>query len=62
MEIRDDNFLQIEDSVGFEIESEEVFKLKCCDCGLVHKVVLVSQDGESIGVAMERQDAEESKQ
>lgn len=52
--MRNDGFEQIVDGEGFYLKSEEVFKLKCCDCGLVHKMVLVSEDGNDIGVAMER--------
>lgn len=29
-------------------------RLACCDCGLVHNIVLVSHDRKKIGVAMER--------
>lgn len=54
MEEREDGYLQIVDEEGFEIESEEMFRLKCCDCGLIHEVVLVSEDGNNIGVAMRR--------
>lgn len=52
--IREDGFEQIIDGEGFTLESQEVFKLKCCSCGLVHKMVLVSEDDNPIGVAMER--------
>ena len=41
------------DCEGWSVESGEVFKLACCDCGLVHQMVLVS-DGERIGIAARR--------
>ena len=54
MNIRPDGFEQIVDGEGFTINSKEPFKFKCCDCGLVHKMVLVSEDNNPIGFAMER--------
>lgn len=32
----------------------EVYRIACCDCGLVHDMVFVSQDGKPIGVAARR--------
>jgi len=34
------------DGVGFTVPNHEVFKLQCCDCGLVHQVVIVAPDTE----------------
>jgi hypothetical protein len=43
------------DGEGVSFRSKELFKLVCCDCGLVHDVVLVgSKHGRSIGLAMRR--------
>lgn len=41
------------DGEGIELNSGEIFKLGCCDCGLVHKVSVVSR-GKKIGLAMMR--------
>lgn len=46
-------FIQREDGEGFEIPNGEIFKLACCDCGLVHNVV-VAIDGDKLGLAAER--------
>lgn len=48
------SYKPIIDGEGFEMQSGEVFRLACCDCGLVHNVVIVSQDEAPVGVAMER--------
>ena len=42
------------DGEGFPIPSGQPYRLKCCDCGLVHEIVLVSEDGKAIGVAAMR--------
>ncbi len=42
------------DGKGFEIPSGEVQLFTCCDCGLVHDIVFVSQDGKPIGIATKR--------
>lgn len=47
-------YKQVHDNVGFAMKSGEVFKLACCDCGLVHRVVMVSNRKGEIGVAMKR--------
>ena len=47
------------DGVGVELESSIPFLLSCCDCGLTHKCVIVSQDGEPVGFAVERVDTRE---
>lgn len=41
------------DGEGWEVKSGEAFKLACCDCGLVHQVAIVSEDGK-IGIAAKR--------
>lgn len=38
----------------FEIPSNVIYRLACCDCGLVHDMVFVSEDGKPIGVAAKR--------
>lgn len=47
----------ITDGDGLTIKNREVFKLACCDCGLVHDVVVVAggiRKGKDIGLAMRR--------
>lgn len=42
------------DEEGWEEPSGKVFRWACCDCGLVHDLVFVSNDGKPIGVAVRR--------
>lgn len=44
---------RLADGAGVEVTHGKMFKLACCDCGLVHKVVIVA-DGKKIGVALAR--------
>jgi len=46
-------YTQREDYEGFSHKSGEIFRLACCDCGLVHDMVLVINDDE-IGIAAAR--------
>jgi hypothetical protein len=47
-------YTQREDGEGFEVPSGQVYKIACCDCGLVHDFMFVSHDGKPIGVAAKR--------
>lgn len=50
-------YTQRKDNEGWEEKSGVPFKLACCDCGLVHQVVIVAgRKGSKIGVADKRQD------
>lgn len=42
------------DYEGFEVPSNTIYKIACCDCGLVHDFVFVSEDGKPIGIAARR--------
>jgi hypothetical protein len=44
----------LKDCEGIELKSSEAFKFACCDCGLVHNIVVVSQDSKSVGFAVKR--------
>lgn len=55
------DYTQRYDGEGFEIPSNEVYLMACCDCGLVHDFVFVSGDGGPIGVAAQRNEAETEK-
>lgn len=46
-------YKQRKDGEGWEVNSGEVFKVACCDCGLVHRFVVVA-DGDKVGIAAER--------
>lgn len=46
-------FTQLVDGEGVDIPLGEVWKLRCCDCGLVHDIVIVMEDGE-LGMALRR--------
>ena len=39
-------YTQRTDGEGFEVPLGEVYRLKCCDCSLVHDVVFVYQRGK----------------
>ena len=41
------------DGEGFEVPIGEIYRLACCDCGLVHDVVFVYEDGK-LGMAVKR--------
>lgn len=43
---------QRKDGESFIIPTETVYRLACCDCGLVHDVVIVSRGGRGKKVAM----------
>lgn len=47
-------YVQRVDGEAWTIRSGEVIRLACCGCGLVHDVVLVSEDGKPIGIAVKR--------
>ena len=47
-------FHQLADCEGITLESNKPFAFKCCDCGLVHHMVIVSEDGRPVGFAVER--------
>jgi hypothetical protein len=47
-------FRQRQDGEGFEVPSGTLYRIACCDCGLVHDFVFVSQDRKPIGIAAHR--------
>ena len=46
-------YKQLVDGEGFEVPLGEVYRIACCDCGLVHDVVWVFEDGR-LGMAARR--------
>ena len=46
-------YKQRKDGEGFEVPLGEVYRIACCDCGLVHDFVFVVEDGK-LGVAAKR--------
>lgn len=42
------------DGQGYTVKSREVFRFGCCDCGLTHKIVMVTENDTDIGVALTR--------
>jgi hypothetical protein len=49
------NYIQRKDGEGFEVPAGKIYRLACCDCGLVHDMVFVaSKDRETIGIAARR--------
>jgi hypothetical protein len=47
-------YTQRHDGEGFEVPSGELYRLACCDCGLVHDFIFMSHDGLPIGIATKR--------
>jgi len=47
-------YIQRHDGEGFEVESGKITRWACCDCGLIHDIAFVSNDGKPIGVAAQR--------
>jgi len=50
-------YTQRYDGEGFEVPNLTPYKMACCDCGLVHKIVLAApgvEKGVGIGFASER--------
>ena len=47
-------YVQRKDGEGFEVPSGEMYRIACCDCGLVHDFVFVSEDGKPVGIAAKR--------
>lgn len=45
---------RIKDGEGVDLKSGQIFKFACCDCGLVHDMVIVSGKGRNVGLAMKR--------
>lgn len=43
----------MKDGEGVELRSGERWKFACCDCGLVHDMVIVAR-GKNIGLALKR--------
>lgn len=39
-------YKQRKDGEGFEIPIGAVYRLACCDCGLVHDVIFAYEDGK----------------
>ena len=50
-------YTQRQDNEGFEVPNGEVYKLACCDCGLVHQIVIIApgiKKGTPLGMAAKR--------
>lgn len=45
---------QLIDCEGITLESTKPFAFSCCDCGLKHHMVIVSEDGKPVGFAVKR--------
>jgi hypothetical protein len=46
-------YTQRKDGEGWTVQPGQIFKIACCDCGLVHQVVFVVEGGE-VGIAAKR--------
>ena len=50
-------YMQRTDNEGFEVPNGEIYKLACCDCGLVHQIVIIAhglKKGTPLGMAAKR--------
>lgn len=54
-------FKKRKDGEGFAVPSGVVYRIACCDCGLVHDFVFLSHDGKPIGIAARRNKKETKK-
>lgn len=54
-------YIQRYDGKGFTVPNGGRHLMVCCDCGLVHTMVIVSDGGPDIGVAAERNERETRK-
>lgn len=54
LEKRSDGFSQMVDGEPVIINSNEVFKFKCCDCGLVHSMVIGTEEDQEIAIVVEQ--------
>ena len=48
LEVREDGFEQLVDGEGIALQSNEVFRFKCCNCGLVHKMVIATEEQQEV--------------
>lgn len=47
-------YTQRKDEEGFEVPSGSLYRIACCDCGLVHDFIFISHDNKPIGIAARR--------
>lgn len=50
-------YKQLGDGEGWTVNNKEMFKLACCDCGLIHEVAIVApklRKGVELGFAVKR--------
>lgn len=50
-------YTQRKDGEGWTVKNGEIFKLACCDCGLIHEMVVMAiglKKGATIGIAAKR--------
>lgn len=40
------DYIKRKDGENFEVPLNQVYKIACCDCGLVHNVAFVYKDGK----------------
>jgi len=52
--MREDGFEQLIDGEPITLMSNKIFKFKCCDCGLVHNMVIATEETQEIGFVVER--------
>ncbi len=51
---RTDEYEQLVDGEPITMMSNEIFKFKCCDCGLIHNMVIGTEEKQEIGFVVEQ--------
>jgi uncharacterized Zn finger protein len=59
LKVREDGFEQLVDDEGISLQSNEVFRFKCCNCGLVHKMVIATEEQQEVGFAVRQESMDE---
>jgi len=47
-------YTKLQDCEGIEIDKETIFRFACCDCGLVHDMVIADEEDEKSSLAVRR--------
>lgn len=55
LKIREDGFEQLVDGEPITMMSNEIFRFKCCYCGLIHKMVIATEETQEIGFVVEQE-------
>lgn len=51
---RDDGFKQLVDNQPVILNTNEVFRFKCCDCGLTHNIIVTTKEKQPFALGVEQ--------